>query len=216
MISLKLFINFYLKMKENIHNIKFSPTIIIFTGDEEICRNQLKMNNIYNSNNDLFDTQYIFTTQIQIEKFMIGNIPEDNDFTFDIINYLDQLIIPNYYSYLLEDVNQPEIYYFNLFLKRKFPEMPKKPENLEENYEELKDLKYLKKLGNEIIQEKLKQIENKKLPKEIILKYWLWIYSAESEFYDKLNISLRKKDKEMYFYYPFIKLCYEGIRKGFL
>ena len=209
-ISGKLFINFYLKTKENINNIKFSPTIIIFTRDEEICRNQLKMNNIYNSNNDLFDTQYIFSTPKQIEKFMTGDIPEDNDITFDIINYLDQLIIPNYYSYLLEDVNKPEIYFFNDFLKRKFIT---KSDNSKENKI---DLNSAKNLGNTFIQEKLKQIENKKLPKEIILKYWLWAYSAESEFYDLLNKSLRKKDKEMYFYYPFIKLCYEGIRKGFL
>ena len=70
-ISLKLFNNFYLKIKENINDIKFSPTIIIFTSDKERCKNQLKMNNIYNFNNDLFDTQNIFTKQAQIENFMI-------------------------------------------------------------------------------------------------------------------------------------------------
>lgn len=148
-ISLKLFNNFYLTMKENISNIKFSPTIIIFTRDEEICKNKLKMNNIYNCNNDLFDTRYIFTNPEQIQKFMAGEIPEDNDFTFDIIDYIDQLIIPNYYIYLLEDVNKPEIFYFNDFIKRKFlPEY-----NIEKLIGKNQD-----KIGNKIIQDLIKQI----------------------------------------------------------
>ena len=74
----------------------------------------------------------------------------------------------------------------------------------------------LNKLSNSNIQELLDQIENKKLPKQIILKYWLRMYSIQSEFFNELNSSLRKKDKNMYFYYPLIKLCYEGVKKGFI
>ena len=45
-ISGKLFINFYYKLKNNIDEIKFSPNIIIFTSKADLTINQLKMNNI--------------------------------------------------------------------------------------------------------------------------------------------------------------------------
>ena len=43
---------------------------------------------------------------------------------------------------------------------------------------------------HELAQKLLNQIELKKLPKEIIIKYWLRIYTMESEFYYILNESL--------------------------
>lgn len=216
-ISLKFFNDFYSKIRENINNIKYAPTIIIFTSDEKRCLNHLRMNNIYN-NNDIFNTKFIFTLQSQIENFINNNIEQEDDLTFDIIDYLEQLIVPNYYYYLLENVNEPEIYYFNSFIRKTF--LP--PENKEEIEEKISsgkiplDLKMLNKLSNSNIQELLDQIENKKLPKQIILKYWLRMYSIQSEFFNELNSSLRKKDKNMYFYYPLIKLCYEGVKKGFI
>ena len=54
------------------------------------------MNNIYN-NNDIFNTKFIFTIQSQIENFINNNIEQEDDLTFDIIDYLEQLIVPNYY-----------------------------------------------------------------------------------------------------------------------
>ena len=85
------------------------------------------MNNIYN-NNDIFNTKFIFTIQSQIENFINNYIEQEDDLTFDIIDYLEQLIVPNYYYYLLENVNKPEIYYFNIFIRKTF--LP--PENKEE------------------------------------------------------------------------------------
>ena len=49
------------------------------------------------------------------EDFINNKIPEEDDVTFDLIDNLDQLIVPNYYSYLLEDVNIHEIKNFNKF-----------------------------------------------------------------------------------------------------
>ena len=206
-ISGKLFTNFYYKIKNSVNGIKFSPTIIVFTSKGELFRNHLKMNNIYYIN-DLFDKKFIFTNHFELEEFINGKIKEENDLTFDIIDNLDQLIIPNYYSYLIEDANYPEIFYFNNYLKTiLLPSPEKKSENFDNNI-------FLE--GNEKVQELLYQIEYKKLPKEIIMKYWLRIYSLQSEFFVKLNRSLRIFDKQVYFYFPFIKLCYEGIKKGFI
>jgi hypothetical protein len=61
------------------------------------------MNNIYYKN-DIFDTKLIFTQEFQVSNY-IDDIPEQkNDLTFDIIDNIDQLIVPNYYSYLLGDI----------------------------------------------------------------------------------------------------------------
>ena len=211
-ISGKLFINFYYKIKNNINKIKFSPNIILFTSRADLTINQLKMNNIY-YDNDLFNTKLIFTNPSEIEDFLNDKVKNDYDLTFDIIDSLDQLIIPNYFSYLLEDANLPEILYFNSFLKS-ILSIPTEKEKNELMRTDSKRLNIL--YGNETILKLLNQIEYRKLPKEIIIKYWLRIYSIESEFYNLLNESFRREDKHVYFYYPFIKLCYEGIKKGFI
>ena len=66
--------------------------------------NQLKMNNIYYFN-DLFNTKLIFDKISQIEDYIDNKFQEESDLTFDIIDNLEQLIIPNYYQILFNDVN---------------------------------------------------------------------------------------------------------------
>ena len=211
-ISGKLFNDLYYRIKNNLESILFSPTIIVFTGKINLFKNQLKMNNLY-YNNDLFDTRLIFTNQIQLEDFINHSKIKGKELTFEKIDNIDQLIIPIYYSYLLEDVNKSEIDYFNNFVDNKFSiQTEDEPQYL--NEEDLFQLSL--KLGNKKLKKLINQIKDKKIPKEIIIKYWLRIYSSNSEFYKELNKSLRNADNQAYFYHPFIKLCYEGIRKGFL
>ena len=209
-ISGRLFNDFYRLLKENITSIKFSPTIIIFTSynNKNKLINQLKMNNIY-YDNDLFDKKLLFVNPLDIEKFINNEIPEENDLTFDIIDNNEQLIIPCYYSYLFEDVNISDIYYFNDYLLKQFI-----PKSENDNY--LLNKEEQNKIGNKEIYELINQIKYKNLPKEILIKYWLRIYTLQSEFFVKLNKSLRSRNKQAPYYYPFIKLCYEGIKKGFL
>ena len=147
-ISGKLLISFYYKIKNNIDKIKFSPTIIVFTSNTEFVINQLKMNNIY-YNNYLLDNKLIFNDPYEILNFINNKKIEENDLTFDIIDNIDQLIIPNYYSYLLEDVNFPEILYFNSYLKK----ILRIPTEEEINELEKTDNDKLKQLnGNELAQ----------------------------------------------------------------
>ena len=210
-ISGKLFNRLYHKIKNNIQSIKFSPTILIFTGQEGVNSliNQLKMNNLY-YNNNLFNSRYIFTSQTQIGDFIDNKIQEENDLTFDIIDNLDQLIIPNYYSNLLDDVRTSEISSFNSYLKIYFKPPTEEERRLNENNPD----KLVFKNGNINIQNLIDQIEDKKA-NAIIIKYWLRIYSLQSEFFNELNQSLRKKVKNISLYYPFIKLCYEGVKKAY-
>ena len=205
LISRKLFSKLYHKFKNNIQSIKFSPTILIFTGQDRVNSfiNQLKMNNLY-YNNYLFNSRYIFTSQAQIGEFIDNKIQEENDLTFDIIDNLNQLIIPNYYSNLLDDVRASEISSFNSYLKIYFKPPTEEERRLNENSPD----KLVFKNGNINIQNLIDQIEDKKA-NAIIIKYWLRIYSLQSEFFNELNQSLRKRDKNISLYYPFIKLCYE-------
>ena len=212
MVSGRLFQDLYYKIKNNLGVIKYSPTILVFTAKEDLFINQLKLNNMY-YNNDLFDTKLIFTKAIQIEDFIDNIIREGKDLSFDILDNLCQLIIPTYYSCLLDDVSNAEINYFHSFIQRKFLP-PSEEENQPLNQEE--QFRFRLKKGNKEIHEVLNEIINKKTPKEILIKFWLKLYSKQSEFYYELNKSLRKKDNQTNFYYPFIKLCYEGIKKGFL
>ena len=209
----KYFNNLYYMIKNNIKSIKFAPIIVVFTEEKDLFIKQLKINNLY-YNNDLFDPKLIFTNQIQLECFLSNEISsEGKDLSFDLIDNLEQLIIPTYYTYLLEDVKRPEIEHFNGFVEKNFLP-PTEKEIKELNEKDIKKLSF--KLGNKKIQELIGQIKNKTIPKEIIIKYWLRIYCSHSDFYGELNKSLRNKDNKSYFYYPFIKLCYEGIKKGFL
>ena len=211
-ISGKLFVDFYNLLKKNIKLLTISPTIIIFCSkkNKHLLINNLKMNNIYYSK-DFFDPKLIFTNTRDIEDFINNTIKEDEDLTFDIIDNYEQLIIPNYYQYLFEDVTIAEINYFHDYILRNFN--PIKKDNLNnKNYDD----HVLQNYNNDKVHELINQIKYTKIPKEIIIKYWLKIYTLQSKFFDKLNKSLRRKDKNMYYYYPFIKLCYEGIKKGFL
>ena len=90
----------------------------------------------------------------------------------------------------MNDVTKTEILYFNNFIKLNYPK-------------------------NERIQNLINQIEDHKyISKDIICKYWMHIYSLETNFYRDVNEKLRIKKGD--FYYPLIKMCYEMVKKGYL
>jgi len=195
-ISGKLFNDFYYRIKRNINSINFSYNIIIFTSRIDLVIKQLKMNNIYYFN-DLFNTKMIFDKISQIEDYIDNKFQEESDLTFDIIDNLEQLIIPNYYQILFNDVNEGEIKLYNNYLIEKFG--------------------CKNKLGNKEIHKLICRIQDGNLQKQILIKFWLKIYTLQSDFYRELNESLRKKDrKKSLSHYPFIRLCYEGIKNGFV
>ena len=155
-ISGKLFNDFYYRIKRNIISIKFKPTIIIFTNKIDLLINQLKMNNIYYCN-DIFDTKLIFNEPSKIVDFINNKNQEGiegTDLTFDIINNLEQLIVPNYYPFLLDEVNRTEIEYFNYYLINNYSSKNEKNEITNNN--EIHNLIF--------------QIKNNKTPKELLIQ----------------------------------------------
>ena len=144
-------------------------------------------------NNEILEKKYIIKNPKKIENY-IDHVIKEKDLTFELIENYSQLVIPSYYSYLLEDISIAEIYFFNNFLIDHYPY------NIE----------------NKGFIDKIKLIKDKNLPKEIVIKYWLKAYTYEGDFYKELNKDLRISKKNIWIYFPFIKLCYEGIRKKFL
>ena len=240
-ISGRLYNQFYYLFKEKLINIKFSPTIIVFLGSKGKFINNLKLNNIY-YNNDLLNL--IIDNKGERKEFINGKEKEEDDFSFEIIENNEQLIIPSYYYYLFEDTTVSEIKFFNEYLlklgndeileeikvdaeqlKRRENEFntqnlkrKKKEELINKNRSNFIEDALIKIEDNkfEDLKELSQQLSNKMLPKEILVKYWIRIYTIECPLYGSLNKSLRKSDKNMFTFFPMIKLCYEGIKKNFL
>ena len=212
-ISSKLINGFYHLLKDNINSIKISPTIIIFCREKDKVIKNLKQNNIY-YNNYLFNTKFIYNKASEIEDLINNKTEtEEEDLSFDLIENNEQLIIPKYYTYFLDDATIFEINYFNDYLFENFKPDPK----IDENIQKKQITEYENdNLEHKKIHELLAQIKYKILPKQIIIKYWLRIYTLQTSFFKKLNKSFRTKSKQINFYFPFIKLCYEAVKKEFI
>jgi hypothetical protein len=134
--------------------------------------------------------KYITSSILNLENYLDNKIIYENEFTFERIEKYEELILPTFFSYLMNEVTKTEILYFNNFIKMNYP-------------------------NNESIQNLINQLEeNKYISKNIICKYWLHIYSLETNFYKDVNEKLRVKKGD--FYYPLIKMCYEMVKKGYL
>jgi len=186
-ISGRLFIDLYKISKIYNDRIKISPIIIVFLTNKECFINNLKIMKLY-YNNDLFDNNLIFNEVQSLKNYINGIIIEEEELTFESVENYEQLIIPNYYPHLMEEVTQTEIYLFNEYIMNHF---------------------------NKDIQDLISQIkDNRYISKEIVCKYWMRIYTLENDFFKTINKELRKK--KGFFAYPLIKMCYEGIKKNIL
>ena len=198
-ISGKLFQKFCKQFNKKIDEIKICPSIIIFCGEKEYFISNLKINNNY-INNHLLNKEYILTKSDDVIDILNGKNKTKikvEDFTFDEIEDIRELIIPCFYSYLIQDVSETEILLYN--------------QNIISGYHDR-----FKNIQNQI-RGLISQLERSNLySKVIISKYWLNVYTRPSDFYSQLNKGFRKKEENMYLYHPLIKICYEGIRKKFL
>ena len=150
----------------------------------------LKILNISQKNNFVFP-KYITTSIIDLEYYLTNKIDKnEKELSFDKIENYEELILPVYFSYFMKETTFIEILYFNEYIKRTYS-------------------------NNTVIINLLEQFDNdKNIPKEILVKYWIYIYSRQNKFYLDLNKQLRNKKGD--YYIPFIKLCYEMLRKGCL
>ena len=191
-ISGKLYKDFYVKLNKIKNKIKICINVIVFLRRKDLFLQNLKILNL--QKNNLVFPKYITTKIIDLKYYLENKIDiNEKELSFDKIENYEELILPVYFSYFMNKTTLTEILYFNDYVKRKYS-------------------------NNSNITNLIKQFDNNKyIPKEIIYKYWMHLYTLENKdnnFYDDLNKQLRnnKCDYNM----PFIKLCYEMLREGYL
>ena len=201
-ISARFFPEFFEKFDQRINNTndlkEFPfPTVVIFCFEKEKFISNLILNNNYD-NNYLLNKNLIFKIFDDLVDYINGGKDENSeDLTFDEVKNLKELIIPCFYSYLIQDTTETEIDYFNNNILINF-----KDNNIE-NEKQIKGL---------IANLKRKNLNSK----ELIIKNWLRMYTIPSDFFAQMNKALRTQDENKFLYYPLIKICYEGVRNKFL
>ena len=193
----KLYTNFIQKFKEELKDIYIIPKIIIFTKNiNDFLKNNYEYKNYIN--NSFYNSGGIKILFKDIKDFIfkpLGEIyreKEVGNLTFEYIDCKEKLYYPILYKSLIDTtrIDNVDIYTNKL-------------------YDEYKnDSNKIKNLLNSI-----KNITD--IPIELLSKYYLRLYTAESEnkqnnFYSNINKNLRENKKDNYLSY--IKILYEGIK----
>ena len=229
-ISGKLYINFITKFKENIRDILTIPKIIIFSSNKEKF---ILDNKNYEStlNNSYYNYSGIQSSFKEIKSFLKSDILKQRKFdklSIEVINMKNILkemkdVVKEISAKLNGDLTkikdkdnniQLTFEYIDCIEKLELPLFYKSLIDLTEinnidKYTELiynkysKNNKFIKYLLDDII-----TIQN--IPIELLCKYYIRLYTIESDFYREINNDLRKNKKEIYLY--FIKILYEGIK----
>ena len=184
--DVKLYERFKLAFEEEAKNIMVIPNIYVLTEDK-------KKKNDKKDNNDFYSYKLIKYDEIKscLKKEitpMKWIEVEESHFTFEYIDSKEKLILPVYYKVLIDKAsnnkNALDIYTISLFEK------------------------YSK--GNKEIKELSNHIESMyNIPIEILSKYFIRLYSIESNFYRDINNDLRKDHIENNLL--FIQTLYEGL-----
>ena len=194
-VSGSLFLEFYNEFKENLYRISIVPKIVIFTSNAKEFENSLGENKkiignkFYNIGGIKTDLEQIkqFIKYYSIKKNKDPIIIEENSVSFDYLDTKEKLTLPLFYKHLMEFTPQDNQFY-----------------NFLHN-------KYYNKEKNEEITHFLDSISDlSDIPIEVLSRYYVRIYTEESDFYRELNQSLREGRKENYLSY--IKVLYEGIK----
>ena len=192
----KLYSEFVRKFKENINDILISPKIIVFTGSEDRF---LEYNPEYKEEKNIFYTYGGIATFFDAVIEFIQRKPKiEKNEEFENLNNSNS---PNNKELIFEYIEQKD----NLPVSTNFKSvLDKSLLNDLEKYNQLLYNTYSKE--NENVQKLLDQIIfMKKIPIEILSKYYIRFYSMESNFYRDIN-----NQPEIHF--PFIKVLYEAVK----
>ena len=193
-ISGSMFMDFVNLLKQNLNEISCMPVITIFTTHRQFCEKFEYANHpFFNPGgicvqyDELIKTFIKFDSivKIKIKKNQISPTFNDQCFNFEKIDSIPKLYFPFIYSKLIEEIDDATIFDFN--------------QNI---------LKY----DNKDITSLIYPLTFlKKIPIEILVKFWLRIYTLETDFYSNINCKLMKlQGKE---YYTYIKLMYLSLSK---
>ena len=196
-ISGSMFSQFIQLFIENLSQISCIPIITMFTLHRQACEKfQYANHPFYNSGGinvqyeELIQTFFKFDSLVKdrIKKNVIPPIYNNECFNFEKIDSIPKLYFPFIYSKLIEKITDEEINEFN---------------------------KNILKYDNEDINKLIYPLTSlKHIPIEILIKFWLRIYTLETDFYSNMNCKLMKlKGKE---FYTFIKLIYLSLNKKYV
>ena len=219
-VSGRLYPEFIENFKNNINIYKICPKIIIFTGNKEKFYELNKGNKLidhpfFNSGvvdnykdlkwsillshdelyqiKDIFPLLYekiqnIFSERDEAKNDIIEDIESDEkveQFNFEFVQDKEQLILPIFMPNFTGTPTEEEIENFNHYLINKYYTV------------------------KEIVRLITQLIRKKKIPIEIISKFWIRAYTVQSNFFKEINADLRKKKINKYL--PFIKMMYNAI-----
>ena len=196
--------------KKNITKIKIIPIIIVFTRNE---KEFLKYNPDYNNTEKAFckfgrvqtayqDMKNYLENEIQNLNINDSDLQNNNDnnnsklnnkynetqMMFEYINCKEKLILPLCFKTMIKNISKKEIEKYINYLYDAYSK--------EENKELKKILDILKKVQN--------------IPIEILSKYFIRLYTLESNLYKNINKDLESNKIEEHL--PFILVLYEGIK----
>ena len=184
-----LYSKFIQKFKENITDMCIAPKIIVFTKDKKdfIKKNKDYNNNIFYSYGGIAVSFEEIKNFLKKDKKIKTQLDDDIQLTFEYIDTINKLALPMFFKTLIDNqnINNIEKYtnkLYDKYSKEKF---------------ELKEL-----LGS------IKSIND--IPIEILCKYYIKLYTADSSFHKNMNKDLGLNKKEEYLSY--IKILYEGVK----
>ncbi len=193
-VSGSLFPQFYNEFKANLYRICIVPKIVIFTANGNEFIDSLengqniigdKFYNIGGVKNNLDQVKQFIKDYSNKKDISPIKIDEENFLNFDYIDTKEKLVLPLFYKYLI-NFKEQDNHFYN-FLHRKY-------------YNKSNEITHL-----------LNSINNlSDIPIEILSKYYVRIYTENSEFYKDLNKDLRQGRRDDYLSY--IKVLYEGIK----
>ena len=218
-LSGRLYIEFIKKFKENIKNLCLIPKIAVFTGNKNkfLEHNKDNKENMNIINDTFYNFGKINDKYEDIKKFLImRKLTNRNE-----SNYFNE---NNEIKLVIENINNKEklgenndiqltFEYIDRIEKLELPLLYQSVINLTkidkiENYNEYLYSKYSKENNLIKLLNDINKVQN--IPIELLCKYYIRLYTMESNFYKELNYDLRNKKKDNYL--TFIKILYEGLK----
>ena len=143
----------------------------------------------YCENNNIYINEYlVFDRFVDLLNFLkIQKIEINEEYSFEIVKNNNELILPIFYQDFIEAPSNESIFLFHNLLK--------------ENYKNDKKIYPL-----------LEQIDNV-FELNTLCKYWIRIYTEDTDFFKDMNKDLRKRINVLK-YMTFIKLFYQGIKQN--
>ena len=190
-VSGRMFQEFIQKFQENLSEISCIPIVTMLTMHIETCQQYKYANHpFYNPGgihieyDGLIQTFLKFDSIVthKIEKNVIASVYNNECFNFEKIDSIPKLYFPFIYSKFIKKIDDNDIHEFHKNI-------------LKYDNEDIKKLIYPLVYLSEI-------------PIEILVKFWLRIYTLETGFYSNMNCKLMKlKGKEFNTYIKFNIFC---------